>query len=150
MLTEEKIWEILNDLVAGTPLFIVDVKLKANDRIVIDADSDAGITVDDCASLNHALQEKLEALSIDAELEISSPGIGKPFRVLRQYKKNTGRTVLVQLLDGNSCQGILRKADDKGIVLVLENTGKKKSLVAEPEVSVLYNEIKSTKAVIKF
>ncbi|MFH0896051.1 MAG: hypothetical protein V2A54_16585 [Bacteroidota bacterium] len=142
---------MLNDLVAGTPLFIVDVKLKSKDRFVIEADSDKDITIDECAFLNRALQEKLEALAADVELEVSSPGLGKPFRVIRQYEKSVDRSVVVQLFDGTSIQGILKKAGDKGIVLIPEITGKKKK--TEPvveEVSVLFSEIKSTKAVIKF
>lgn len=150
MLNEEKIKNLLHDLVEGTPLFIVDVKVKPNDRVVIEADSDNGITVDECASLNHALQAALESESVNAEVEVSSPGLGKPLRVLRQYLKCKGRPVMVQLLEGTTLQGVLKHADEKEIVLSIPARGKKKPESEPSEQTVSMREIKSTKEIIQF
>jgi ribosome maturation factor RimP len=67
-------------------------------------DTDDGITIAKCAEINRELGAELEALNAFTEpyeLEISSPGIDKPLRLLRQYKKNLGRRFKVQYLQDN-------------------------------------------------
>ncbi len=63
------------------------------------ADTAAGITIDECARISrelaHAIDE--EGLFTDRyRLEVSSPGLDKPLRVLRQYEKNIGRLFRVR------------------------------------------------------
>ena len=57
-------------------------------------DTDEGISIAQCAECSRDLAAKLDELNVITEpyeLEVSSPGLEKPLKVLRQYKKNVGR-----------------------------------------------------------
>jgi ribosome maturation factor RimP len=46
------------------------------------------------------VREDLGEAADDCEFQFSSPGMGRPFKVARQYQKHTGRLVQVELVDG--------------------------------------------------
>ncbi|MBK8555606.1 MAG: hypothetical protein IPL65_07475 [Lewinellaceae bacterium] len=82
-------------------------------------------------------------------LEVSSPGLNRPLKFLRQYHKNIGRTLEVTLLDKTQQTGILKGADEQQIMLeqlVVERDGKKKKEVLV-EVSIPFDQIE--KALVK-
>jgi len=56
----------------------------------------------------------------DFSLEVSSPGVGKPLLVNRQFKKNVGRTVKVKTLDLQKFEGELTSVDENGIEITYE------------------------------
>ncbi len=61
-------------------------------------ETDKGITIEECSLISRELAQELdrgELLQGSYRLEISSPGIDKPIRMLRQYTKNIGRTFKV-------------------------------------------------------
>ena len=62
-------------------------------------DTDDGITIAECAEISRDLGGTMEAQNVinePYELEVSSPGIEKPLKLLRQYKKNVGRKFKIQ------------------------------------------------------
>jgi len=104
--------------------FLVDVKQNpAQHRIEVYLDRDAGlpgIDIDTCAVVSRYLQFQLdhgEGTPKNYILEVSSPGMDNPFKVLRQYKKYQGARVEVLLLDGRKLEGILVESSEEGIVL---------------------------------
>ncbi len=104
--------------------------------------------------MNRKLYKKLEESDLfpagDFSLEVSSAGLDEPLKSLRQYKKNIGRVVEVQLTDGTQKEGVLTGVDQEGIVLEVA-TGKPsngKMQSKKKEISLytfLFNNIKSTK-----
>jgi ribosome maturation factor RimP len=76
----------------------------------------------------------------DYSLEVSSPGLGSPFRVKQQYEKNTGRLVEVTLTDGKRQEGELESVSDQAIVLTMK--GRKRE--------IRFDEIIKTRTVISF
>ncbi|MDW8465947.1 MAG: hypothetical protein RML35_07150 [Chloroherpetonaceae bacterium] len=71
--------------------------VNGRDIVEIYADTDAGITIEECAQLTRQILEEIErsaeAQEIFGEnfrLEISSPGVSRPLSLLRQYRKNIG------------------------------------------------------------
>ena len=104
--------------------FLVDVKQNpAQHRIEVYLDRDAGkpgIDIETCTVVSRYLQFQLdhgEATPKNYILEVSSPGMDNPFKVLRQYKKYQGALVEVLLLDGRKLDGILADSSEEGIVL---------------------------------
>ena len=97
-----KIEELAAPLMAPIDAFIVDVQIRPGDRrkiIQLFVDTDAGITIDQCASLSRSLGEALEIQGAIADpyiLEVSSPGLERPLKNLRQYRKNLGRMFRVR------------------------------------------------------
>ena len=115
--------------------FTVDIELKPGQKLYVFADSDSGMTFEKCQKLSRFLESHLDTngwLGDHYLLEVSSPGIGRPFKFLRQYRNNLSRTVEVTLKDKTRQIGLLKAADDTQIVLlqkVVERVDKNKKEV---------------------
>jgi ribosome maturation factor RimP len=139
--------------------FLVDLRIKPTNNIKVFLDGDSGITIEKCVQVNRKLYRKLEEAAIfpdgDFSLEVSSAGLDEPLKLFRQYKKNIGRLVEVQLQDGSQKEGQLKDVSSEGIVLEISTVkpsngrlpSKKKEISSQ---SFLFNNIKSTKIQIVF
>jgi ribosome maturation factor RimP len=133
-------------------IFLVEMKVKPINNFKIFLDADSGLGIDKCIKINRALYKQLEEMAIypegDFSLEVSSPGIDEPLKLLRQYVKNIGRAVDVILKDDSETDGILLEATEENIVI--EHTeGKGKKAVTE-KITIPFETIKQTKVQIKF
>ena len=98
-----------------------------------------------CAELSRYLEEHLDRDVEDYELEVGSAGITSPFKVLRQYVKNIGNEVEMLLKNGSKLTGVLKSADENGVVVSVEKKvkpegAKRKVTVVEDE-SYTFDEI---------
>ena len=50
-------------------------------------------------------------------LEVSSPGVGEPLKLHRQYKKNIGRSMHVVMNDGSVKEGKLTTVSEEEIMI---------------------------------
>lgn len=70
-------------------------------RIVVDRDG--GASLDAIAELSRAVDEALEASKVMGEqpydLELTTPGVGRPLTAERHWRRSTGRTVKVAYTD---------------------------------------------------
>ena len=144
---------LVQDLLAGdSGYFLVDVRIKPTNNFKIFIDGDQGITIEKCVQINRALYKKLEELGLfptgDFSLEVSSPGLDEPLKLLRQYKKNIGRQVELILQDGSKKEGRLMEVSEDGII-VEETKGKnkKKEVINH---TFLFDNIKTTKIQVVF
>lgn len=149
----EKIEQFLTVLLAEDPAyFIVSVQVKPTHNIKIFLDGDAGLPIERCVFFNRKLYHHIEESGWypegDFSLEVSSPGIDEPLKLTRQYLKNIGRSVQVELVDGQIKEGVLENSTEQEITLV-STSGKGKKAVTETLV-IPYNSIKSTIVQIKF
>ncbi len=63
-------------------------------------DKPGGITVEDCEVVSRAFSDKLDEEDFISEsyiLEVSSPGLGRPFRKDKDYERNIGEEVEFKL-----------------------------------------------------
>ena len=139
--------------------FLVDLRIKPTNNVKVFLDGDSGITIEKCVQVNRKLYRKMEESAIypdgDFSLEVSSAGLDEPLKLLRQYKKNIGRLVEIQLQDGTQKEGQLKDVSEEGIVLEVSSgkpsngklPSKKKEISSQ---SFLFNNIKSTKIQIVF
>lgn len=148
MINEKLISKIIQLAFEGTDKFLVEVKVRTGNRILVFVDSDSLLTIDDCASLSKFIESHLDRETEDFELSVSSPGIDLPYRNFRQYIKNIGRQVSVLTNEGIKHEGTLIVADENGMEL-LEVT-KIKKVPTETKHQFLYTDIKETKEIIKF
>lgn len=93
--------------------FLVDLQVRVERRAILVqafADTDAGITVQECADISRELRPLLEGRGLGGPaglmLEISSPGADRPLKFLRQYRKNIGRTFRVRFTRGSDSQTV--------------------------------------------
>ena len=144
---------MINGLLADEPgYFLVQVRIKPTNNVKVFLDGDQGITIEKCIRINRKLYPLIEAGALfpdgDFSLEVSSPGLGEPLLLNRQYIKNIGRFVEVKLTDGSILEGELKAADENGIVVEV-TTGKGKKTEIKQQV-INFPDIKSTTIQIKF
>jgi ribosome maturation factor RimP len=143
----------INDLLANRPgFFLVQVRIKPTNNLKVFIDADQGVSIDDCIKLNRPLYKVIEEAKIfpddDFSLEVSSPGVGEPLLMLRQYTKNMGRWLQVKMVDGPVLEGTLKEATEDGILLEV-TTGKGKKAVTEIH-SILFEQIKEASVQVKW
>ena len=132
--------------------FLVEVRVKPTNNLKVFIDGDQGISIEKCVQYNRALYKKLEESGLfptgDFSLEVSSPGLDEPLKLLRQYKKNIGRQVELILQDGSKKEGRLMEVSEDGVI-VEETKGKnkKKEVINH---TFLFDNIKTTKIQIVF
>lgn len=153
---EEKIREIVASTLPES--FIVDIKFKPvrGANLVIRIDTDKGINLDECKSVSRAVGKWLDEtdpFDFEYNLEVTSPGIGEPLVLPRQYIKDIGRRLRVIAGDGSVHEGTLTQADDSKFTIE-KDPPKKKKKAGEPEEELAfhfeYDKIKEAKVLIVF
>ena len=133
-------------------IFFVDMKVKPTNNIKIFLDADSGLGIEKCIKINRRLYRQVEEMGFypegDFSLEVSSPGIDEPLKLLRQYVKNIGRSVEVTLNDDTIKEGILLEAVEEQIVIEISEGKNKKAVTTQ--IPVLFTDIKQTVVQIKF
>ena len=150
---KEKVEELIADGIAGTDIFVVKLKVTANNDINVLLDSDSGLTLADCRTVSRAIEFNLDREEEDFSLTVASSGIGEPL-VLRQYTKNVGRKVRVTLNDEEVIEAKMISATDDAIVLEWKSrepkpTGKGKITVVNKR-TIEYRDINKTVVLITF
>ena len=111
---------------AGAELVEVDVRGEGGRRLVrVTVDTEAGVDVDTCATLSSRLGPLFEA-AIDGRftLEVTSPGVRRPLRTPRDFRRNIGRTVRVRRIDETrEIVGIVRAVEDDAVTLEVDGDG---------------------------
>ena len=140
MITAELIIELVEQKIQGTDIFLVEVAVKAGNSIRVHVDRPENISIDECVKISRFVNEKLDREVEDYSLEVSSPGLGIPFKVKQQYEKNLGRNIDVLLSEGERITGQLQSVSEKGIILKVKGNDKE----------IDFKEIKTSKAIISF
>ena len=148
MIDKDAIQREVESVLEGTDKFVVEIKVKAGNRITVLLDSDTDIAIDDCIAVTRHIESVYDRETEDYELTVSSAGIDQPIKMLRQYTKNIGREVEVTFTDGTVFSGKLVTAD-KDKISVYRKT-KVKKVETEETKEILLTEIKHTKEVISF
>lgn len=132
--------------------FLVDLRIKPTNNIKVFIDADQGISIDKLVQLNRKLYKDIEESNFfpngDFSLEVSSPGLDEPLKMVRQYRKNIGRDVEVVQQDGVKIEGKLLEVTEDGILIESETGKNKKKQVVQH--TILFDHIKTTKIQIKF
>lgn len=121
-----------------TDCFLVEIKMPATNKLEVFMDSDTGITFRKCQQISRYLEAVLDEEKWMGEkytLEVSSPGVGRPLKIRRQYPKNIGRKIEIKLSDGGKVKGTLTAVNENDITIedkvrVKEGKKKKTQLVA--------------------
>ena len=128
----EKIRSLVEPILEGTDMFVVNIKIKPTNNIKLFIDADAGLSIKKSADVNRKLYKLIEAEQMfpegDFSLEVSSPGVDEPLMSDRQYVKNIGRTILVTPIEGNEVLGVLKEVKEDVLILDVKQ-GKKKEVV---------------------
>ncbi|WP_316737950.1 ribosome assembly cofactor RimP [Pedobacter aquatilis] len=153
MQVEKRVTALVEEKIADRPeLFLVEVKMLPNNKLIIHVDGDEGISIQDCVAISRHVGFHLEeenAIEQAYNLEVSSPGVGEPLKLIRQYNKNIGRTVSIKLKEGQKKEGKLLSVTENNLLIEesVKQKGKKAVLV---ETTVPFNDIIETSVLISF
>ena len=151
MITKEKVQSLVEEVLYGDQ-FLVDITVGLGNAISVFVDSDAGISVGECVEISRHIENSLDREIEDFSLEVSSPGLSFPFKVVRQYLKNIGREVETVTTGGEKQKGILKSADSAGFELeiVVKEKVDGKKVATTKSLAYQYDQIKTVKIVISF
>jgi len=147
---------MVEEILPDESLYLVDVEIKGSKsqpKVIVKIDGDAGVTIDTCASISRQLGNEIEELElIDSRynLEVTSPGLDQPITLRRQYTKNIGRKLNIELTEGENIVGKLLAVEGEGIKIaeeILAKNGKNKKF---KERNVPFDEIKIANVIISF
>jgi ribosome maturation factor RimP len=91
-------------VVSGLGLELVELTLRGSStrrvlRVDIDRAGPRGVDVDDCQRVSGALGEALDETDLLQDryvLEVSSPGVDRPIVTADDFRRNTGRRVVIR------------------------------------------------------
>ena len=133
-------------------IFLVSIKIKPTNNFKIYLDADSGLGIEKCIKINRALYKIIEEMGMypegDFSLEVSSPGLDEPLKLLRQYQKNIGRDVELIMNDDAKKEGKLTAVTDENVTIEYTEGKGKKAMVKTDEIP--FDAIKQTKVQIKF
>ena len=154
MTFKEKVFNLVNVALSEKPsVFLIDLTITDNFKIIVTLDADNGVILQDCIDISRAIEYNLDREEQDFSLEVASVGVGSPLKMIRQYKKNVGRTLIVKLAS-ETIEAQLVDANDEFITLVWEarepkKNGKGKETVQKKQ-EIPYLEIKEAIVTVTF
>lgn len=121
----QEIRKIVEGKLADQAQFVVDVVVssRGTQKVVVIIDGDQGVTIEDCASVSRELSRALDETSLLNDsylLEVGTPGLDQPLKLIRQYTKNIGRKVKVKLRDATVQEGKLIVVAPERIIIEQE------------------------------
>lgn len=114
MIDKQLLTATVDDAIAGTDIFVVDIKVSPDNSIVVELDSPEGLDIDTCAEITRKIEAVFDRDVEDYDLEVGSAGITAPFKVRGQYLKNIGNEVEVLTKAGQKLKGVLVEVAENG------------------------------------
>ncbi len=127
----EAITALMEPVVMDLGLELVEVQFRPEQvgwvlRLIID--NPAGVSLDDCTLVSReagALLDVEDVISHPYHLEVSSPGLDRPLRTVRDFIRCRGRKVKVTTREplgrfGSAVEGTIESAGDDGVVLLVD------------------------------
>lgn len=119
------------------------------------ADSVDGVNIDELAAINRDLNELVDSKMLVNDLSklvVSSPGAEKSFKFIWQLEKHTGRTLEIEMNDGEKIEGKLANIENEpnGVIfLEILNKEKGKKVTSESR-AIKFKDIKESRVKISF
>jgi ribosome maturation factor RimP len=154
MTFKEKVNALIEEALLEKPsVFLIDLSISDAFKIMVSLDGDNGVALQDCIDISRAIENNLDREEQDFSLEVASVGVGSPLKMVRQYKKNVGRTLIVKTAS-EIIEAELVEASDVFIILSWEarepkKIGKGKETV-QKELQLPYADIKEAIVTVTF
>lgn len=154
MIDKKELQSFVEDYLKDSEYFLTDLKVTPSNEITVEIDSLTPGDIEECVSLTRAIEEAFDRDKEDYELEVGTAGLTSPLKVPRQYEKYIGKDLEVLTSDGRKLHGMLRKADENGIILAIEQKvkkeGSKKPVIETTELDLPFTNIKKAVYDLKF
>lgn len=144
--TVEEIKAFLENIAAPMGIEIVDVEVKG-DNLTVFIETESGVDLDTCEKFHNAIMEPIDELdpSYGAAytLNVSSPGLDRPFKTARDFERNLGKEVEVKLfahLKGKKfLEGVLSAFDNNSVTITIGGAEEK---IAKNKIAKINKAIK--------
>ena len=154
-MNKEQIIQAVETALTERGCFLVEVTVSAtNDIEVVIEKEEGSVDWEDCAAIDAVVHAAFNQDEEDYALTVSSAGLDRPFKVLRQYQKALGTQVDVKFRGGKRLIAKLVAATEESVTLhytALEAVeGKKKKEKVEHEECFPLAEINSVTPYVEF
>ena len=129
---KNRISALAESISGGYGVNVVDIELAGSARrtiVRVFIDKEGGVTLEDCATFSRALSASLDVedfIKSAYVLEVSSPGLDRPLRTIRDFDMNIGKLARVitreKITDQNFFSGRIAGVDDSNIRLILDHS----------------------------
>ncbi|WP_457966581.1 ribosome maturation factor RimP [Arthrobacter sp. D1-29] len=153
---------LLEPAVQANRLYLEDVTINVAGshrvvHVVVDLPQEetGGVNLDVISDISKVLSDVMDNDPGDDgrpyDLEVSSPGVGRPLTEPRHWHRARGRMVKVNVIQGENVTGRVQSVDDSGVTIVPEIAVKKgmKPKQGEP-VKLPFDRIRNGKVEIEF
>lgn len=157
---EKKTEELLAPILSKYKYELVDVefvKEAGSWHLRVYIDKEGGITIDDLTMVNHELSDLLDEHDYISEsyiLEVSSPGLLRPFKKPKDFVRNLGNDVEVKLFSPVTWEEEGKKYSDKEFIGILKEYKEEPESVildfGEKEMELLVKDIALIRKFIDF
>lgn len=154
MTFKEKVYTLLTECLLQKPsIFLIDLTITDAFKVIVTLDGDNGVALQDCIDVSRSIENNLDREEQDYSLEVASVGVGSPLKIVRQYKKNVGRTLIVKT-STEIIEAKLVEANDDFVILSWKarepkKIGKGKETV-QKELKLPYEDIKEAIVTVTF
>lgn len=114
-LFDENIFKIIKDISEKNNLLLLEVLFRGTERnrvIEIFIDGEENLSADECAKISRQINQDIEdkkLITSAYRLDVSSPGVDRPLKYLKQYKKHINRKFEVSYKSGENKKRITGK-----------------------------------------
>ncbi|QSX06549.1 ribosome maturation factor RimP [Sedimentibacter sp. zth1] len=134
--------DIINEIIKDTEYQLIDIEYVKEGPFMylrIYIDKDGGINIDDCSMISNAFNKKIDTMDfIDEQyyLEVSSPGIDRPFKKESDFIDNINNEVEIKLYKNvNGTKFIIGTLLEKAEETVTVQVGKEKVIIELKNIS---------------
>ena len=109
---------------------LFDIELSGRDKLLlrITIDKEGGVTLNDCERFSKSLEAILDVedpIPVSYTLEVSSPGLDRPLRELKDFEKNMGKLARIitveKIEDQNLFIGRISRTNNKSLRLLVND-----------------------------
>ncbi|MBI5641237.1 MAG: ribosome maturation factor RimP [Nitrospirae bacterium] len=146
-----KLLNLAGSIAGQQAVSVVDIELAGSMRrliVKIFIDKAGGVTLEDCERFSRALSAVLDVedpIRTAYVLEVSSPGLDRPLKSLKDFEASIGKLARVVTKEGINGQtffiGRIRRVEDGVVTLALEK---------EAETDIPYDKISKARLEIEF
>ena len=124
-----EIGEMLGGIAEGMNIEIVEVEFNEKTAaLTVYKETEAGVDLDTCEKFHNAIFEPIDELDPSYgepyTLNVSSPGLDRPFKTARDFERNRNKEVEVKLyapLKGKKfLEGVLEEFDENSVTVALQ------------------------------
>jgi ribosome maturation factor RimP len=148
-LLKENIQDIVQGIVEKNGYFLIDLIVRGSESnrvLEIFIDGENNVTAEDCAKISKEINSILsvsEMIDFSYRLDVSSPGVDRPLKFLKQFPKHLNRKFEVSYKQNDetkSLTGKLLKVDGEYLLFLTKNG----------EEMLNFNNILNAKVLISF